>query len=465
MNTTREGKERAGELRRGLGLLDATTIVVGSMIGSGIFIAPSLMAGYLQTPGLIILLWAVGGILTVFAALSFAELSASFPRAGGQYVFLREAYGSLISFLYGWTLFLVIQTGFIAAVGVAFAKYLGVFVPVLSEQNTIMRLGSWEMNSAQAVAIASIVFLTIINIFGVRLGAFVQNVFTISKITALVLLIGLSFAIGTGDLSRFSPLLTPVVPPALGLTFFAAFAVAMSKALFAYDAWASVTFVAEETREPEKNLPRALVLGTGIVAVVYTLANVAYLYVVPVAEMALIPDNRVAAETAMRIMGTAGLAFITVAILISTFGCNNGLILAGPRVYYAMAKDGLFFRRVGDIHSTYRTPVTSLVYQCVWASLLTLTGTYSDLLTYTAFASLLANVMTVVGLFVLRRRKPSLARPYRVWGYPLVPVLYIAVAVFFIVYIFIGDPRNSSVGLALIMTGVPVFFYWHRKRE
>jgi APA family basic amino acid/polyamine antiporter len=464
MHTTSQGETAQGELRRGLGLLDATTIVIGSMIGSGIFIAPSLMAGYIQTPGLIVLLWLVGGVLTVFAALSFAELSAIMPRAGGQYVFLREAYGPLISFLYGWTLFFVIQTGFIAAVGVAFAKYLGVFVPVFSEENTIMSIGSWEMNSAQVVAIASIVFLTGINIFGVRLGAIVQNVFTISKILALALLIGLSFTIGGGSASHFRPFVTPMLPEALELTFFAAFAVAMSKALFAYDAWASVTFVAEETREPEKNLPRALILGTGIVALVYTLANVAYLYMVPVTEMAQVPDNRIAAETAFRVMGTAGLTFITVAILISTFGCNNGLILAGPRVYYAMAKDALFFKRVSEIHPTYRTPVTSLIYQCIWASLLTLTGTYSDLLTYTAFASLLANVMTVVALFVLRRERPSLPRPYKVWGYPLVPLLYIAVAIFFIVYIFIGDPRNSGIGLTLILTGVPVFFYWHRKR-
>jgi APA family basic amino acid/polyamine antiporter len=367
--------------------------------------------------------------------------------------------------VYGWTLFVVIQTGLIAAVGVAFAKYLGVFIPQLSEQNIIVSVGSWHMNSAQAVAIGSIVFLTIINVFGVRLGAYVQNIFTVSKLLAIALLIGLSFAIGGGDASHFKPFFTPIVPEVLGMSFFAAFAVAMSKALFAYDAWNSVTFVAEETRNPEKNLPRALALGTGIVAVVYILANIAYLYVVPVTEMALVPDNRIAAETAFRIMGTAGLTFITVAILISTFGCNNGLILAGPRVYYAMAKDGLFFKRVSTIHHSYRTPVTSLIYQCVWASFLTLTGTYSDLLTYTAFASLLANVITVGGLFVLRRTKPSIPRPYSVSGYPVIPVLYLAVAVFFIVYIFIGDPRNSGIGLALILTGIPVFHLWNRKRR
>ncbi len=458
-------KPAVGELRRGLGLLDATTIVIGSMIGSGIFIAPSLMAGYLETPGLLILLWLIGGVLTVFGGLSYAELAAAMPRAGGQYVFMREAYGPVWSFLYGWTLFLVIQTGFIAAVGVAFAKYLGVFIPAFSENNVILSIGTYTVNSAQIVAIASIIILSAVNIFGIRLGAIVQNVFTISKLAALALLIGLSFAIGSGAFSNFSPLLEPKIPEALQMTFFAAFAVAMSKALFAYDAWNSVTFTAEETKNPHKNLPRALVLGTAIVAVVYTLTNMAYVYIVPVEEMARVADNRIAAEAAQRVMGAGGLIFVTVAILISTFGCNNGLILSGPRVYYAMAKDNLFFEGVKKVHPEYRTPVTSLLYQCVWSCVLTLTGTYSDLLTYTTFASLLFNVMTVAGVFVLRKKAPKMERPYKVWGYPLVPSFYILVAVFFIVYIFVGDIRNSGLGLAIILSGIPVYFYWRKKRQ
>jgi APA family basic amino acid/polyamine antiporter len=451
------------ELRRGLRLLDASTIVIGSMIGSGIFIAPSLMAGYLQTPGLIVLLWIVGGLLTVCGALSYAELAAAMPRSGGQYVFLREAYGRLWGFLYGWTLFLVIQTGFIAAVGVAFAKYLGVFIPALSESNVLVTVGSYTVNSAQIVAILSIVLLTGVNVVGVRLGAVVQNIFTVSKIAAIALLVGLSFAIGGGSLAHFSPVFEPIVPGALQMGFFAAFAVAMSKALFAYDAWNSVTFTAEETIDPHKNLPRALVLGTAIVAVVYTLTNLAYLYVVPVAEMAAVADNRIAAEVAQRVIGTCGLAFITAAILVSTFGCNNGLILAGPRVYYAMAKDRLFFSGVKHIHPTFRTPATALVYQCIWSCILTLTGTYSDLLTYTAFASLLFNVMTVTAVFVLRRKGADMHRPYKTWGYPLVPIFYIVVAIFFIVYIFVGDVRNSGLGLAIILAGIPAYFYWNRR--
>ncbi|MBI3005670.1 MAG: amino acid permease [Ignavibacteriales bacterium] len=463
--TSSAGSSETQQFHRGLGLLDATMIVVGSMIGSGIFIAPSLMAGYLDAPGLIILLWLIGGVLTVFGGLSYGELAAAIPRAGGQYVFLREAYGPIWGFLYGWTLFLVIQTGFIAAVGVAFAKYLGVFLPSLSEGNVLLSVGSYSVNSAQVVAIISIIVLTVVNFFGVRLGALVQNIFTLSKLGALALLILFSFAIGEGSFSNFSPVFSTSVPEALQMTFFAAFAVAMSKALFAYDAWNSVTFTAEETKEPHKVLPRALVYGTGITAVVYTLTTMAYLYIVPGPESAAVADNRIAAEVAQRVMGSAGLAFVTVAILISTFGCNNGLILSGPRVYYAMAKDKLFFEKVANVHSVYRTPVISLIFQCVWSCVLTLTGTYSDLLTYTTFASLLFNVLTVVALFVFRKKRPDMERPYKVWGYPFVPIVYILVAVFFIVYIFVGDLRNSGLGLAIILTGVPVYFYWSRKTK
>jgi APA family basic amino acid/polyamine antiporter len=450
-------------LVRGLGLLDATMIVVGSMIGSGIFIAPSLMAGYLQSPGLILLLWVLGGAFTICGGLSYGELAAAFPRTGGQYVFLREAYGPIWGFLYGWTLFLVIQTGFIAAVGVAFAKYLGIFFPALSEHNILASLGSYTINSAQVVAIVSIVVLTGINIFGVKLGAAVQNLFTLSKLAAIAILVLFTFAIGNGSLENFKPFFSTGVPPALQMSFFAACAVAMSKALFAYDAWTSVTFTAEETRDPERTLPRALVLGTLIVAVVYTLATAAYLYILPIEAAGAVADNRIAAEVALRVMGSAGLAFIVVAILVSTFGCNNGLILSGPRVYYAMAVDGLFFGSVKRIHETYRTPVISLIVQCIWSCFLTLTGTYSDLLTYTTFASLLFGVLTVVAVFVFRKRSPDLPRPYRVWGYPFVPLFYIIVAVFFIVYIFVGDLRNSGLGLAIILSGVPVYAYWRRK--
>jgi basic amino acid/polyamine antiporter, APA family len=462
--TTSVGEsEGSSHFVRGLGLLGATSIVVGSMIGSGIFIAPSLMAGYLESPGLIILLWLLGGVFSVFGGLSIGELAAAMPKAGGQYVFLREAYGKICGFLYGWTLFLVIQTGFIAAVGVAFAKYLGIFFPSLSENSIVFSPLGYSVNSAQIVAIISIVFLTAVNILGLRFGALVQNVFTISKVAALLLLGVVSFAIGSGSFSHIEPVFSFGVPGALQMSFFAAVAVAMSKALFAYDAWTSVTFTAEETRDPQRTLPRALLLGTLIVAIVYTLVTLAYLYIIPGNEAGRIADNRIAAEVAQRVMGPAGLTLVTLAILISTFGCNNGLILSGPRVYYAMAKDKVFFSGAARIHPRYRTPMVSLIYQCLWSCILTLTGTYSDLLTYTVFASLLFNVLTVAALFAFRRKHPELPRPYKAWGYPLVPIAYILVATFFILYIVVGDLRNSGLGLAIILAGIPVYAYWNRK--
>lgn len=448
---------------RGLGLFDSSTIIVGSMIGSGIFIAPSLMAGYIQTPGMIVLMWLFGGVFTVLGGLCYGELAAAMPRAGGQYVYLRESYSPLLGFLYGWTVLLVIQTGFIAAVAVAFAKYLGVFMPYLSEDHILWSVGSVTINSAQVVGIVSIWILTAVNILGIRIGALVQNIFTLTKVGALALLVILAFSIGNGSWDHFLPVFSPRVNETLQMGFLAAFAVAMSKALFAYDAWNSVTFVAEEVRNPSRTLPLALVAGTGVTALVYTLATAAYLYVVPVDSMASVPDNRIAAAAAQIIFGPPGVTLITIAILLSTFGCNNGLILSGARVYFAMAKDRLFFDRVARLSPRFNTPVLSLVVQASWASVLTLSGTYSDLLTYTTFASLLFNVLTVVGLFVLRKKQPDLPRPYRTWAYPYLPLIYVAISVAFIVYIFVGDVRNSSLGLILVGTGIPVYWYWKRR--
>jgi len=452
-----------------LGLFDATMIVVGSMIGTGIFIAPSLMAGYVPVPQLLILLWVVGGVLTAAGALAYGELAAMLPKAGGQYVFLREAYGPLWGFLYGWTLFFVIQTGFIAAVAIAFAKYLGVFFPALSENHVIFQVpvGAWtfSLNSAQVVGVLTIGLLTAVNCLGVVLGAWIQNLFTVSKIAAIGVLVGLAFFVGPGDWGHFwtsfrMAEFRPLREDAVGMGFLAALAVALSKALFAYDAWNSVTFAAEEVKEPHRTVPRSMVLGTLGVMAVYVLATMAYLYLVPVEEMARVPDNRIGEAAARRLFGPIGAQLIAVAIMISAFGCDNGLILAGPRVYYAMARDGLFFRRASYLHPRFRTPVPSLVLQGLWASVLTVSGTYNALLTYTTFASLLFGAMTVGGVFVLRRKHPDWARPYRCWGYPVVPLVYILVALFFIVYVIIGDPRSSGAGLLLVLLGVPAYLYW-----
>jgi APA family basic amino acid/polyamine antiporter len=451
------------ELVRGLSLLDATLLIVGSVIGSGIFFAPSIMAGYLQSPGLLLGLWLLGGLLTLAGALSYAELAAAMPRAGGQYVFLSEAFSPLFGFLYGWTFLLAINTGFVAAVAVAFAKTLGFFVPGIGEEHLVLALGGLRFSSAQVVALAVIAVLTWINVTGLRTGASVQNAFTIAKLAAIAALVAFAVVTARGSSANFRPVLSLALgPEGVKLGLLAALAGAMSKALFSYDSWMSVTLAAEEVKAPERNLPRSLLLGTLGVTAAYTAAVAVYLYVVPIGQMAPVVENRIATEAAVRIMGAAGGAFVAVAVLVSTFGCVNGLTLSGARVVYAMARDQLFFRRTAAVHPVHRTPAAALVLHGVVAAALTLTGTYSDLLTMTAFSSLLFNVLTVAGLFVLRRRRPDMPRPYRVWAYPLVPLLYVAVATFFLVYMPVADPRNTGLGLLLTAAGVPAYLYWRR---
>jgi APA family basic amino acid/polyamine antiporter len=460
-------------LKRDLGLLETTTIIMGSMIGSGIFLAPALIAAIIVAddlgPGSFILIWVIGGLLTLSGALSYGELSAAFPRAGGQYVFLKEAFSPFSAFLYGWTIFLVVQTGLIAAVAVAFANYVGVFVPWVSQSNRLASAGAFSFSSAQLVAIGIISFLTWINTRGVKEGAWVQNVLTIAKVGSLAGLIVAGVFTSKGSWSNFSPW----VPAAITSGALAAFAVGMSKALFALDAWNTVTFVAEETKDPVKTLPKALFLGTLGVVILYTLANVAYLHVLPVEAGAAVADQRIAAEVANVLFGPIGVTLIAVAILVSTFGCDNGLILAGPRLYYAMARDGLFLKGAANIDPERGTPSRSLWYQAMWSIFLVLTGSlgtrgaqlYSDLLTFTSFASLLFNVLTVAGLFVLRVKKPELERPYRVPAYPFIPALYVAVGAFFLVFIAIGDPRNAGLGSVFILLGVPVYFFLKRRGQ
>ena len=459
---------QAKDLVKGLGALDATSIVVGSMIGSGVFIVPSIMAGIVQSPLVILLLFAVGGTLTICGALCYGELSAAMPKSGGQYVFLKEAYSPLFGFLFGWTSFLVIQSGLVAAVAVAFAKYLGIFLPAVSEHAAIVSLSLWgkgfTISTAQVVAMISIIILTAVNSFGIRAGALVQNLFTFLKVAAIFLLIGLAFVSSNGSFANVTASATPLIPETVKAGFLAAMAIAISKALFAFDGWTTGTFAAEEVRNPQRNLPIALILGTTIVTVIYVLATLAYFYLFPVQDAAAVADNRIAAAAAQAIIGPAGLYFISAAILISTFGCNNGLILGGARVYYGMARDRLFFKGAAEIHPRYHVPAKALLYQGIWASILTLTGTYSDLLTYVAFGSILFTALAVIGLIILRRKRPELVRPYRVTGYPFVPILYIAIALAFLVYIVQGDPANSGKGLVLILLGIPVYFIWRSKR-
>ena len=452
-------------LERRLGVFSATTIIVGSMIGSGIFIAPSIMASYVATPGIWIGLWLVGGALTLLGALSYGELCAMMPHAGGQYVFLREAFGKTVAFLYGWTLFLVIQTGFNAAVAIAFAKFLGGVGLRVGETDVVWSAGGFVLSRAQLVAVGVIAVLTWVNMRGVREGALVQNVFTVLKVGAIVLLVLVGFGSGKGSFGHFSPILgTELGSKGLQMGLFAAMGVAMSKALFAYDAWNTVTFTAEEVRDPQRNLPRALVAGTIVTTLVYTAACAVYLYVLPLDRMAGVEENRVASEVAGSLLGPRGITLVSVAILVSTFGCLNGLILGGARVLFAMARDGLFFRAAGRIHPLSHTPRAALVLQGLWSAVLALSGSYDALLTYVTFASLAFNALTVVGLFVLRRTRPSAPRPYLAWGYPVTPAIFLVGALFFLLYIFLGDPKDSCIGIGLVALGFPAY-WWFRRRS
>ncbi len=486
------------ELVKGLGLTSATTIVMGSMIGSGVFIVSADIARLVDSPALLLAAWLVTGFMTITAALAYGELAAMMPKAGGQYVYLREALGPLWGFLYGWTLFLVIQTGTIAAVGVAFGKFLGVFFPSISSTNWILHfwkapayhvgpmvLGNMDvgLNTQNLVAIVMIWVLTFINVFGIRTGALVQNVFTFAKAFALGLLVVIGFAVGrnpeavAANFTNFwavGPHHADLGIASVFLLVAALIAVAQVGSLFSADAWNNVTFTAGEVKNPQRNLPLSLVLGTGIVILLYVLANVVYINVLPLrgdASGATVmargiqyaTEDRVGTAVMQVIFGGAGAAIMAIAILISTFGCNNGLILSGARVYYAMAKDRLFFKSVAKVHPTYRTPVASLVVQAIWTSILCLSGTYGQLLDYIIFAVLVFYILTIVALFVLRRTRPNAERPYKAIGYPVLPAVYIVVALFIDVVLLRYKPQYTWPGLIIVLVGIPVYFLWSRQ--
>ncbi len=449
-------------LLKSLGLVDATALVVGSMIGSGIFIVAADIMRQVSSPGLMIMTWVVTAAITMIAALSYGELAAAMPQAGGQYVYLREAFGPLSGFLYGWTLFLVIQTGTVAAVAVAFAKFAGVFFPWISAQNRLAGVGRFGVSSQQFVAIAVLVLLTWVNTRGVRAGARVQNTFTVAKVGALLGLIFLGLVVG-GHSQAISENFGHFWQNA-GWNFDTVrlIGVAMVGALFSSDAWNNVTFTAGETRNPRRNVPLALALGVAIVSLLYISCNLIYLRALPLEAIQHAPEDRVATAAASAIMGPIAVQVIAAAIMVSTFGCINGMVLAGARVYYAMALDGLFFKAVARVHPTRHTPVVSLVVQCVWACLLTLSGTYSNLLDYVIFAALLFYMATIVGVFVLRRTRPDMERPYRAFGYPVLPALYILVAGLIEVLLLVYKPNYTWPGLIIVLLGVPVYFWWRR---
>jgi APA family basic amino acid/polyamine antiporter len=487
-------------LVRGLGLLDATMIVVGSMIGSGIFLTSAASARFVGSPGWLLAAWAVAGVLTITGALCCAELATMMPRAGGQYVFLREAYSPAIGFLFGWSLFLVIQTGTIAAVAIGFAKFMGVLAPQISSTNYIVApvvYGSYavSLSTQQLIAILVILLLTATNTFGLRAGKAIQNTFTFTKTAALVLLIIVGLTLGwragseSGGAAFTSSWWNPwangwnpqTALPEIGVVGGLALVMLLGRAmvgpLFAQSAWNNVTFTGSEVREPGRNLPRALLIGCGLVVGLYLLANLAYVVTLPLASIQRAPQDRVATATMQAALGSAGNILMAVAIMVSTFGCNNGLILAGARVYYAMARDGLFFKSVARVNR-FHVPAIALVTQGVWAAALTLPRTvkaaalpgedpygdvYLQLLDYIISADLVFYMLMVGAVLVLRRKAPTAARPYRTWGYPVVPALYILIALLLVLDLAYLTPYTAGIGYLLVFTGLPVYLIWRRR--
>jgi len=433
------------ELRRELGLLDTTMINVGTMIASAIFIVPATVAAQVPGSALMILVWIVGGVVSLLGALSIAELGAAYPEAGGQYAYLREAYGPVWGFLYGWANFSVINPASIAAIAVGFATYLGFFVKLTP-------LG------IQAIAVASIAGLTVLNCLGVRLGATTQNVLTFLKMGALAALVITAFALPGGSATNFQPLW----PPGTMDTWIGPFGVAMIGVLWAYDGWLETTYVGSEIKDPGRNLPRSIILSTVIVIGFYVLASVAYSYVLSPARMAGL--QLVASDAAQVTMGAVGAGFVSAAILVSTLGANNGIILTAARIPYAMARGGLFFRSQGTVHPRFATPVTALATQGVISAVLALTGRYDQLFTYVVFAQFLFYALGCGAVMRLRRVAPDIARPYRTWGYPVTPIVFIAFALWLVGNTIRQKPLDSAVGAGIIMVGLPGYWYWKRRR-
>jgi APA family basic amino acid/polyamine antiporter len=496
----------APQFVQGLGLFSATAIVMGSMIGSGIFIVSAEMSRGLGSPALLIAAWLVTAVMTIIGALSYGELAAMMPKAGGQYVYLREALGPLWGFLYGWTLFLVIQTGTIAAVGVAFGKFLGVFFPSVSASNWIWHIGhvpAWHvgpmvlgnmelgLNTANLSAIVVITLLTLLNTMGVKMGAAVQNVFTSAKVLALavVVLVGLVAKNSTAIAANFGegwhhfwagagwgtlhPVQVGVGGPTAYVGLLTMVAVVQVGSLFSSDSWNNVTFTAGEIRDPKRNIPLSLVIGTGVVLLLYVLCNFVYLSVLPMVGdsaattiagrgIQFASEDRVATAVMEQAFAGYGAKLMAAVILISTFGCVNGLLMAGARVYYAMSRDGLFFQSVGRLSAGTKTPVNSLWVQWGWTCLLCLSGSYGQLLDYVIFAVLVFYILTIAGLFVLRRTRPDAVRPYRALGYPVLPGLYIVMAVWICGVLLRYKPQYTWPGLMIVLLGIPVYLVWTR---
>ncbi|MBD0278172.1 MAG: amino acid permease [Flavisolibacter sp.] len=480
--TPKEAIQEDAAFKRSLGALDATMIVAGSMIGSGIFIVSADMLKDVGSAGWLIAAWLITGFMTLTAALSYGELSAMFPKAGGQYVYLKEAYNPLIAFLYGWSFFAVIQTGTIAAVGVAFAKFAAYIFPSFSESNYLIgSADGFHISAAQVVSILLIVFLTFINTRGVREGKIIQTTFTLAKLVALFGLILFGFLLAAKGsiwdanwtdawhLQQHASRMAEGAGadqwvPLLGFATVGAMASAMVGSIFSSDAWNNVTFIAGEIKNPQRNIGLSLFLGTLIVTIVYVATNLMYLSVLPINELAFAKDNRIALSASLAIFGTAGTTILALLIMVSTFGCNNGLILAGARVYYTMAQDGLFFKQTGRLNKN-AVPEVALWIQCFVASLLCLSGRYGELLDYVSFVVVLFYILTIAGVFILRKQRPNAERPYKAFGYPVLPVIYILLALAFCIALLIYKPKFTWPGLMIVLIGIPIYFIALSRRK
>jgi APA family basic amino acid/polyamine antiporter len=452
-----EASPPAPTLVRGLGLLDGTLLTIGSVLGTGIFLTTSDMARVLPHPGLILLAWVVGGLLSLAGALTYAELGALYPRAGGPYHFLREAFGPLPAFLLGWACFLVIMSGGVAAIAVGFAEYLGAFVPALSTRRVLAEIplggGTWRLSAGQLTAAATIFGLSAVNYVGLRAGAGLQSAVTAAKVAAIVLL-------GVLGLLAPAPQAVTLGGPLPSGSLLSAFGVAMVAVLWTFDGWYGATFMAGEMRRPERNLPWSLLLGTLAVMVMYLLLNVVYLRALPVAAIA--EQGRIGEAAAATLFGPWAARLVTMAVLVSSFGCLSSTILYSARIYLPMAEDGLFFRRLARVHPRFRTPAACIAAQAAWAAFLTLSGSYEQLYTYVVFTIFGFHAAVGAALLALRRKKPDTVRPYRVWGYPWVPLLFVVSSVVLVLNTLVEKPVESAFGLGLVAIGLPAYAWWRR---
>lgn len=458
---------RHSRLNRQLGLFDSVMVMVGIVIGSGIFLTTGLIAKSLPSPGLILLVWVVGGILTLAGALTYAELGASLPHAGGQYVYLREAYGPLCAFLFGWVVFLVYMSGGTAALSVAFAEYFGYFFPTLSIQEILFTIKlsifgkslTYSLSAGQIVAVTAIIILSLFNYIGLSYGKIIQNVFTLIKIGAIMCFVVLGFAVGKGQ--AFDLMLSPAgIDPGQLIIGFGIALVAVS---WAFDGWNNVNFVAGEIKNPKKNIPLALIFGTIGITILYVLVNYIYLYSLPVDR--IVGEIRVAEKAASSLFGREMGSIIAAVVMVSTFGALNGNILTAPRVYFAMARDRLFFKRVGDVHPRFKTPGFAIIVGAVWASILTLSGTFEQLLTFVMFVAIIFWIAAALSVFTLRRKFPRLQRPYKTWGYPYVPILFIITSLGILINTVIEKPVESLSGILITLLGIPVYYYWKKTQK